>query len=122
MEEATPNHGFLLSSKLYLRLKGFALLFLPAVAACYFGLSWFGHQPAVTAVLGVISILELLLGMILAISSDNYNRMEFDGRIIKNSTPQGGRSYLLDLNVDPEDVADMTIVRFKIVEGSVVEA
>lgn len=62
------------SNKTYDVLKWIAQYFLPAVGALYLGLSKIWGFPNGEEVMGTIAALDTFLGVILGISSANYNK------------------------------------------------
>lgn len=63
-----------MSNKIYDILKWVALLFLPAVGTLYFALSNIWGLPYGEQIVGTITAVDTFLGVILGISSANYNK------------------------------------------------
>ena len=63
-----------LSNKAYDTLKWIAQYFLPAVGSLYLGLSKIWGFPNGEEVMGTIAVLDTFLGIMLGISSANYNK------------------------------------------------
>ena len=61
------------NNKLYDVLKWVAQIFLPALAALYFGLANVWGLPYAPQIVGTITTFDAFLGVILGISTANYN-------------------------------------------------
>ena len=69
-----------MSNKTYDFLKWLAQLFLPAAATLYFALSSIWGLPYGEQIVGTITAVDAFLGVILGISSANYNKTNGDGK------------------------------------------
>lgn len=63
-----------MNNKVYDVLKYIALIALPAIATFYAGLSKIWSLPYPVEIPGTIMLVDTLLGTLLKISSDNYNK------------------------------------------------
>lgn len=63
-----------LSNKVYDILKWIAQYFLPAIGTLYFALSGIWGLPYGEQIVGTITAIDTFLGVILGISSINYNK------------------------------------------------
>ena len=63
-----------MSNKMYDILKWITMVFLPALGALYFGLAGIWGFPYGEAVVGTISVVETFLGVLLGISTAQYNK------------------------------------------------
>lgn len=63
-----------MSNKTYDILKYIALIVLPAVGAAYFGLAQIWGLPYGEEIVGTITVIDTLLGALLKISTDEYNK------------------------------------------------
>lgn len=63
-----------MSNKMYNILKWITMVFLPALGALYFGLAGIWGFPYGEAVVGTISVVETFLGVLLGISTAQYNK------------------------------------------------
>lgn len=110
--EPTPYPGVIISGKWYERLKWFTLIALPALSAFYIGLSAIWPQiPAPTQVVGTISLITVLLGALLGISSKNFRKGGGDGSInakIVGDTVQLSKLQLPDIS--PEALAKRKMI------------
>ena len=65
-----------MSNKVYDFLKYIAQIVLPALGALYFALAKIWNFPYGTEIVGTISAVDVFLGALLKISTDNYNKEE----------------------------------------------
>lgn len=63
-----------MSNKTYDICKWIAQILLPALATLYFGLSQIWGLPYAEEVVGTVSVIDAFLGVILGISTANYNK------------------------------------------------
>lgn len=63
----------LFDDKTYNILKWIAQIFLPALGALYFGLAQIWGFPCGEEIVGTIAVIDTFFGMILGISTRNYN-------------------------------------------------
>lgn len=77
------------TNKAYNALKFIALVVLPGASAAYFGLSQIWGLPNTEKVIGTITILDTLLGLILKNSTANY---------IKNGKDSAGELIITDVD------------------------
>ena len=66
----------LLSNKQYDILKWVALVLLPALGSLYFGLAGIWGFPYGEQIVGTITVVDTFLGVILGISTVQYNKKE----------------------------------------------
>lgn len=64
---------FSMSNATYDKLKFIAQILLPALGALYFGLAGIWGFPYGEQIVGTITVIDTFLGVILGISSANYN-------------------------------------------------
>lgn len=67
-----------MSNKLYDVLKWVAQILLPAIATLYFALAGIWGLPFAEEVVGTITAIDTFLGVILGISTHNYNLKQED--------------------------------------------
>jgi hypothetical protein len=91
----------LITGKLYNGLKFLALVVLPALGTLYFTLAQIWGLPAGEQVVGTIVALDTFLGVILQISSTNYNSSSAQGILGITETGEG-KVFQLELEGDPE--------------------
>jgi len=94
----------MITGPLYNYLKFLALVLLPALGTLYFTLSGIWDLPAGEEVVGTIVAVDAFLGVLLQISSTNYNNLA-QGTMDVTKTPQG-TNFLLELDGDPETILE----------------
>lgn len=72
------------SGKVYDILKMIAQVWLPAAGTLYLGLSEIWHLPKAHEIVGSVVAIDTFLGVVLKISSTNYNNSDakYDGKIV----------------------------------------
>lgn len=124
---STPTNGITLGNKTYDRAKFLVQIVLPAIGVLYASLSEFWGLPKVQEVVGTIAALALFLGVVLRISSSNFEPEPTEGtpvgEIVITEKPEGGKTVRMDLDRDPEDFVGQDSIAFKVVKEtqSVVE-
>lgn len=83
------NDGFTISPKFYNFLKWVALVLLPALTALYVGVGSLWNFPAVTQVVGTMTVLDTVLGIILNKSSKNFAKEQVVGDLIVQQDSDG---------------------------------
>ena len=91
----------MITGPLYNWLKFIALVILPALGTLYFTLAQIWGLPAAEQVVGTIVALDTFLGVILQISSTNYNSSAAQGTLDITETHEG-KVFQLELEGDPE--------------------
>lgn len=99
------------SNKIYNVLKWIALYLLPAMGTLYFALAGVWGFPYGEQVVGTISAIDAFLGVILGISTKNYNG---DGTLNIDTSDPEKDIYKLELNVPVEELSGMKSVTFKV--------
>lgn len=106
----------MITGKLYDYIKWSAQVVLPGIGTLYVTLAALWGLPAPQAVAGTILAIDTFLGLLLGISQVNYGKQVGGGEAHVVDT--GDKlSYNLVLDGDPEDLADMKEVRFKVVKS-----
>jgi hypothetical protein len=90
-----------ITGKLYNVLKFLAQVVLPALATLYVTLAGLWGLPAVEAVVGTIVAFDTFLGVVLQISSSNYNSATAQGTLHITDSAEG-KMFNLHLEGDPE--------------------
>jgi hypothetical protein len=107
-----------LSNEMYDKLKWVAQILLPAVAALYFSLAQIWGLPKAEEVVGTITVVDTFLGLLLGLSTKQYNNSDakYDGVINVTELTDGRKSASLELkNYDnPADVVAQKEVTFKV--------
>ncbi len=68
-----------MSNKMYDALKYIAQIVLPAIATLYFALAGIWGFPYGEEIVGTITAVDTFLGVLLKISTDNYNKAKNQG-------------------------------------------
>lgn len=105
-----------LSSGVYNKVKWAALTLLPAIATLYFMLGNLWNFPNVEQVIGSITAVETFLGLLLGISTRQYNKTAnvIDGDLIVSDVD--GEQYLtLGVKGSVEQMASKDEVRLRVV-------
>ena len=106
-----------LSGRTYDTMKFMAQILLPALGTFYFALAQIWGLPAAEQVVGTIVAVDTFLGVILGISTAQYNASEsrFDGVMeVHPRNEQGIQNFQLNLNEPPHQLADKQVVAFKV--------
>jgi len=104
----------MITGKLYNVLKFLALVVLPAVGTLYFTLAGIWGLPSAEQVVGTIVAVDTFLGVVLQISSSNYNSSTAQGTLNILESAEG-KVFNLDLDGDPEyDLEGKDRVVFKV--------
>ena len=106
------------NEKTYNALKWIALYLLPALGTLYFALSGIWGLPYGEQVVGTITAFDTFLGVLLGISSANY---EGDGTLKINADDPDKDVYNLELNIPVEDLAKKDTIVFKVDSASEVK-
>jgi hypothetical protein len=105
-----------LSNQAYDVLKFVALVLLPAVATLYFALSQIWGLPKGAEVVGSITAFDAFLGVILGISTQQYNNSDakYDGSIDISSPADAPKQFSLNLDSDPYELESKKHITFKV--------
>jgi len=105
-----------LSESAYNTGKTLALIALPLLGVVYFVLSMILRGEANEWVLGVILFLILFFGWAITHSSKNYYNSPYahDGEMVVVSDGGGVRTFTLEVNGDPDDLALKDVITFKV--------
>ena len=71
---AVSRHTVMMSNKTYDALKWIAMILLPAIGTLYFALSGIWVFPYAEQVVGTINAVDTFMGVLLGISSAQYNK------------------------------------------------
>lgn len=110
-------NGLTLNNKAYDVAKKVAQIWLPAFGAAYFSLAQIWGLPSAEQVVGTVTVIDTLLGVLLGISSSSYNNSDkpYDGQMIAINKPDGGKTFSLQLDSDPLELEGKEKVVFKVV-------
>lgn len=107
---------FLMSSKTYDFFKKLVQVIIPAVSSAYFALAEIWDLPGAEKVTGTLAVLATLIGIVVGISSNTYNKLDqaFDGTVEVTTTEEGKKLFSLEVNGNPLEIENMGSVRFKV--------
>jgi len=100
-----------LNNKVYDVIKWIAQYFLPALATLWITLAKIWGLPYGTEIGATVTGIDLFLGAILGISSQNYKG---EGTMIVDTSDDAKDIYSLDLNVPAEELAKKDMITFKV--------
>lgn len=100
-----------LSNKVYDTLKWIAQYFMPALATLWITLAKIWGLPYGTEIGATVTGIDLFLGAVLGISSQNYKG---EGTMIVDTSDDAKDIYSLDLNVPVEELAKKDMITFKV--------
>ena len=112
-DSSTPP--FVFSDKAFNRLKWGTGIALPAAGTLYFALSQIWGLPGGQAVLGTIIAVQAFLGVVLGISTKQYNDSDakFDGTLTTTETPTK-QIVSVETNLHPDELAQKDQVLLKV--------
>lgn len=112
----TKNSTIMLSDKTYELGKKLVQVVLPAISSAYFGLSSIWGLPSPEKVVGSLAVVTTFLGVMLGISSRNYDASgaAHDGVMNVSQEEDGKLLYSLELNDDVTDLASKDHISFKV--------
>lgn len=104
------------SSKVYDRLKEFALIWLPGLGTLYFTVASIWNLPNAAEVVGTITAIDTFLGLILHVSIKTYNKSDkkYDGDI-KVVPNEDGTQVVLGLDDLQSSIADKSELTLKVI-------
>jgi hypothetical protein len=119
----TNRTGPILSESAYNVAKKLTLLILPLFGTVYFALSMIIHGEASEWILGGALVLILFFGTALRQSSKNYYNSPYahDGEMVVIADGGGVRTFSLEVNGDPDDLALKSVISFKVRKTNVPE-
>lgn len=100
-----------LSNKVYDVIKWIAQYFMPALATLWITLAKIWGLPYGTEIGATVTGIDLFLGAILGISSQNYKG---EGTMVVDTSDEAKDIYSLDLNVPAEELAKKDMITFKV--------
>jgi hypothetical protein len=110
---ATGSTTFVFGDKMYDFAKKSVQIYIPAVSSAYFALSSIWGFPSPEKVVGSLAVLATLLGVLLHISSVQYESSgaAYDGTVHLTPTDDGS---VMTMNLDPQDLVDKSKVTLKV--------
>lgn len=115
MTEESAKQGVFLSNGAYNVLKFIAQILLPGLGTLYFALAGLWNLPKAEEVVGTIMAVDVFLGLLLGLSTKAYNNSDakYDGSIDVESEDEM-KTFMLNLNSDPEVLEEKKEVIFKV--------
>lgn len=104
----------MITGPLYDKLKFLAQIALPALGTLYFTLAGIWGLPAAEEVVGTIVALDAFLGILLGISSSQFNKQIGEGILHVEHNAAGEKGMRLELDETPEELQDKKEVRFRV--------
>ena len=113
----TVNNKTMLTEGAYDFFKKAAQIYIPALGTFYFALSTIWGLPFGKEIVGSLMAFDTFLGVCLGISTNNYDDSgaAHDGEMVAIPKPDGGVTYSLNFNGDPQDIVKQDSVSFKVV-------
>lgn len=98
-------------------IKRLVILTFPSIASLMFLASYIWELPAARFVIGLCSLLSLLCGILLTVSTRRYLASEdlFDGKMVVSFPEDGPKRFSLELDGDPDDLDKKEFVTFKVI-------
>lgn len=116
-DETIPktNVGGFLNDTQYNVAKFLTVVVLPAIGTLYFALAQIWGLPSGEEVLGTILAFEAFLGVVLNISTNQYNNSgaKYSGVISRVETPEKIK-YSLEMHGHPDELKDKDEATFKV--------
>lgn len=106
--------GMMFSNDTYNRIKWVAQYFLPALGTLCYLVCGIWNISVGSQIVGTIVALDTALGVLLGISSANYNG---DGVMIVDTSNPERDIYRMELNDPVDNLANKTEVTFKVMQG-----
>ena len=104
------------SNDTYNKLKWIAQYFLPALGSFYFAFCNLWGLPYGEQVVGTITLIDTFLGVLLGISSRNY---QGDGTMIVDTSNPDRDIYRMELSDPVEDLSKKSALHFKVVHDKI---
>jgi len=111
------NNRVMLSDKAYSVGKKLVQVYIPATSALYFGLANIWGLPAGEQVVGTLAVLATFIGVVLGISSSQYDASDaaYDGALVVTHDEKGKALVSLEVDGDPiETVKKKESITFKV--------
>lgn len=103
-----PNH-------VYDKLKFVAQILLPALGTLYLTVAGIWSVPAADQVVSTIVAVDTFLGVLLGITTAQYNKgVDDQGALHVTPSPTGAKTFTLELGSDPEKLEEKNEVRLKV--------
>lgn len=104
----------MITGKLYDQLKFLAQILLPALGTLYFALAGLWNLPSAQEVVGTVLAVDTFLGVLLGISSTQYNKDVVAAGTMNVVSSDEGLKYTLELDQDPEVLGRKKEIHLKV--------
>lgn len=113
----TVNDKTMLNDSAYAFGKKLVQIYIPASSSLYFGLASIWDLPAADKVTGTLALVATFLGVCLGLSSKQYDASGAgtDGELEVSEHADGHKIFSLNVNGDPEALAEKSSITFKVV-------
>lgn len=98
--DETDSSAFLITGKLYDRLKFLAMILLPALGTLYFALAGLWDLPKAMQVVGTVTAVDLFLGTILGLSTRAYKKAVAQQQIEETGAPDIAGAFVMQRDED----------------------
>lgn len=106
-----------LSNSVYDKLKHMTQVGFPALGSLYFGLAQIWGFPAGEQVVGSLALITTFFGVILGISSKNYEPDDMAGDFVIDTKTDGLKVVQFKLSKDPEEIISKDSITFKVIDS-----
>ena len=107
-----------MNAKVYNYTKWIAQYLLPGLGTLYFALSTIWGLPHGEQVIGTITAVDVFLGVLLGVSSAQYNGSSKDGTLMVDTSNPAKDVYKLSLDIPLEDIAGKDSISLKVDTGA----
>ena len=106
-----------MNHRIYNLIKTLYRIIFPASGAIYFGLSQIYVMPNESQVIGILVVLAAISGLIVQFAYKKYDpNVLFQGQLVISETMEGKRVFSLELSHNPDELAEMDSITFKVVD------
>lgn len=120
MNTTPPTSSFQFGNKLYDKLKFTVQIMIPGLGVLYASLAQYWDFPNVQGVVGTLAAVALFLGLLLGLSSKNFNPPPPTGTPVGNfvvtESADGMKSVNLEFDRDPNEFIGNDNITFRSVE------
>lgn len=112
-DPAEEDTGFTLKAKTYNQLKTIVTIVLPALVTLYIGLAALWEWANTDKIVGTVTLITALLGVLLKIVKKNYDKSDaqYYGQVNVVPSPEGD---LLTFKMNPAAIADQDKIVLKV--------
>ena len=116
----TPSKNPILNDRWYTILEWVARVLLPATATLYGALGGLWGFPNVPQVVGTIVAVDTFLGLFIGLAQRSYDSSaaKFDGNVVVSTNDNGVKTFSLELDKNPDELASMDKITFKVLPST----